>query len=84
MMDHDYTNDPTSTVEINAWREAAIADGWSAEPTYKTEPIERAMRLKRDGYVVQTITRAPAGIWKFGSPDFHVDSFLAMYSLRTE
>lgn len=41
------------------WREAAIADGWNAEPSYGDhEPLERAWRLTRDGYVIQGLSRA--------------------------
>jgi hypothetical protein len=41
------------------WRDAAIADGWEATPTYgESESIERACRLEHpDGFVAQIITR---------------------------
>lgn len=39
------------------WRDAAIADGWSVEPTYQHESVDRAFKLRRDGYVVQGIAR---------------------------
>lgn len=39
------------------WRDAAVADGWTVEPTYKHESVDRAFRLTRDGYVVQGIAR---------------------------
>jgi len=43
--------------EVYAWRKAAIADGWKAEATYQTEDISRAMKLTKDGFLVQTLTR---------------------------
>lgn len=43
-----------------AWRDAAIADGWSIEPTYgASEPVERAARLRREGFSAQILTRLP-------------------------
>jgi hypothetical protein len=40
------------------WREAAIADGWQAEPTYGDhEPLEQAWKLRRDGYTIQGLSR---------------------------
>jgi|GEM_PF-3222612 len=51
---------------VTAWRDAALADGWAARPTYTTvsggvgESAERACTLTRDGFTVQVVTR-PAG-----------------------
>lgn len=39
------------------WRDAAVADGWSIEPTYPHESVETAWRLLRDGFQVQGLTR---------------------------
>lgn len=41
------------------WRDAAKADGWTSEPTYKTESEERACRLRKDGFVAHILTRTP-------------------------
>lgn len=40
-----------------AWRDAAVADGWSIEPTYKNEDVNRAASLKRDGFKASVFTR---------------------------
>jgi hypothetical protein len=63
-MDFGYTNDHKQAAEVRAWRDAAIADGWAAKPTYRNESIESAMTLEREGYVVQVLLRSPAGKWK--------------------
>lgn len=48
----------TKVEQIIVWCKSAIADGWDHEPTYEgSEPEEYAMKLKREGFVVQTITR---------------------------
>lgn len=49
------------TVEwARAWRDAAVADGWSIEPTYgDSESVDRAARLSRVGWMAQVITRTP-------------------------
>lgn len=64
-------------VEIRKWRDAAIADGWDHAPTYAPhEEEDRACRLKRDGFVVQTITREElaklASIHAWGPDDLQV------------
>ena len=46
----------TRQEEIAEWVKAAIADGWSAKPTYN-EPIERAAKLNKDGWEVQMVAR---------------------------
>lgn len=44
---------------VTAYREAMIADGWEAEPTYPShEPLESAARLKRDGFVCLMLSRS--------------------------
>lgn len=42
---------------VRPWRDAAIADGWIAEPTYGHEPVERAFTLTRDGFKIMGILR---------------------------
>jgi hypothetical protein len=43
---------------VRAWVAAAVADGWAITPTYGDhEPVERAARLTRDGFVVQALMR---------------------------
>lgn len=48
-----------SLVELRAWRDAAIADGWKIAPTYDHEPVERACHLMREGFVVSMLLREP-------------------------
>lgn len=53
------------------WRENAVADGWSIEPTYpasldpngnKGEDVNRAATLKREGFLAMVFTRTyPSG-----------------------
>src|SRR5271157_489350 len=41
-----------------AWRDAAVANGWSIVPTYGDhEPVKRAARLEREGFTCQILTR---------------------------
>lgn len=54
--------------EVIRWREAAIADGWEAEPLYGDhEPIGKAAKLTREGYVAQVYARdennAMVSVW---------------------
>ena len=44
--------------EIVAWRDAAVADGWSITPTYNSEGIDRASTLDRDGWKALILTRS--------------------------
>lgn len=46
--------------EVDAWRLAAVEDGWSIEPTYQNEPIEQAAKLCKDSWAARTISR-PSG-----------------------
>lgn len=39
------------------YRDEMVADGWSIEPTYGSEPVESASRLKRQGFVSLILTR---------------------------
>lgn len=66
-MDFGFTNDKAQLSAVVAWREAAIADGWTAEPTYPNhEPVSSASSLKREGYLASILTREKdTGKWKF-------------------
>lgn len=49
-------------VRTDAWREAAIADGWAHEPLYPTHEGEnRACKLTREGWVAFVMTRRNEG-----------------------
>ena len=55
-------NDEQAVQVVHRFREAAIADGWSAQPTYEGhETVERAARLYREGFQLQLLSRAPTG-----------------------
>lgn len=43
--------------KVLAFRDAAMADGWSSEPTYAHEDEMRAFRLRRDGFLLQCLAR---------------------------
>jgi hypothetical protein len=44
--------------DVFKWRDDAIVDGWSIEPSYPGhEHIERAARLQKAGYTASIITR---------------------------
>ena len=44
--------------QVTQWRKDAVADGWSAKPTYPHhESIERAFTLNREGFIAQCLAR---------------------------
>lgn len=45
--------------QADAWREAAIADGWDVEPLYDCEEVERAAKLTKQGWVIFVFARTP-------------------------
>jgi len=45
--------------EVQAWVAAAVADGWTVRPAFKTESIERAAALEKDGWEARTLSRPP-------------------------
>lgn len=58
-----FTNDPKEMERVVAWREAAIADGWSCRATYEGhEAMERAATLDHPwGYHAMILSRDNAG-----------------------
>lgn len=56
-MDFGFTNDGARLRAAEAYRDAAVADGWSKRPTYESESIDRACTLNRDGFIMQVLTR---------------------------
>lgn len=49
------------TIEsATAWRLAALADGWTEEPTYVGQPVEQDSTLERGGFKVHLSARPPA------------------------
>lgn len=57
----DLTKDINKVLQAIAWREAAVADGWTAEPTYKHEPYERASRHTKEGFICTILARVNDG-----------------------
>ena len=52
-----FTNDPEDIERVRQWVAAAVADGWTIYPTYRTEPVESAARLSKDGFQAQVLMR---------------------------
>jgi len=63
--DFGLTNDRAQLDAAIAWRDAAAADGWTIEPTYRTEDVSRAARGTKDGFVFTVLTRTEVGSWKY-------------------
>lgn len=60
-MDFGFTNDIGRLDAANAYREAAIADGWSCTATYGNEPVERAASLVKGGFKMGILARDRRG-----------------------
>ena len=61
-----FTDNDNVYQRIVEFRDAAIQDGWDAKPTYpKTEPIETAASLSKDGFSMMILTRLQCGKWKY-------------------
>lgn len=53
-----FSNKQSDLDAARRYRDDAIADGWRAEPLYApNEELERAAKLKRDGFVMHVISR---------------------------
>lgn len=50
--------------DVRAWVESAKRDGWGSGTTYTSESIDWAVRLERDGFVIQALMR-PAGTFPY-------------------
>jgi hypothetical protein len=60
-MDFGFTNDVADLEAVRQWVADAVADGWDIEPTYRVEPVGRAARLTRDGYIAMALMRDNSG-----------------------
>ena len=47
----------STPIDVIAWRNAAIADGWRHFPTYHNESEDRAVTLKSDGFTCMITSR---------------------------
>ena len=52
-----FSNNAADLEAIKQWVADAVADGWGIEPTYRTELIDSAARLTRDGFVAMALMR---------------------------
>lgn len=52
-----FTDDEARMESVRQYVRDAITDGWTIEPTYTTESVERAAHLKREGFVMSVLTR---------------------------
>lgn len=66
-MEFGFSNDQARFDAVVAWRDAAIADGWSVEPYFPNhEPVSSASKLRREGYIASILTREKVNSkWKF-------------------
>ncbi|MEN6537952.1 MAG: hypothetical protein ABFD60_07980 [Bryobacteraceae bacterium] len=62
-----FTNDESVLQKAEAWKSAAIADGWSHKPTYNHEDESSACTLEKNGFHAIILTRTCFGSakWKF-------------------
>jgi hypothetical protein len=67
-----FTNDKNVFDKVVAFRDAAIADSWNIEQTYKDqkhckgEPVESASTLTRENFKMMILTRTEnIGKWKY-------------------
>jgi len=62
-----FTNKVEDYTAVVQFRDDAVEDGWSIEPSYKSESVDRASRLTRDGFIILIIARInEAGSkWKY-------------------
>ena len=62
-----FTNDKSRLLAVRAYRDAAVADGWSIRATYDGhETQERAAHLERDGYVISILSRTHTNMrWNY-------------------
>lgn len=59
-----YTNSDAEYQEVIAWREAALADGWTIEPI-STESIETWGRIRNGEFLGHVLARRNVGKWKY-------------------
>ena len=76
---------PMDTQTVRQWVEAAKNDGWDVQPTYPNhEPVEKAARGEKDGWVFQAIMRGNKGdsltVW---GPDSLVVRAYSPYNWET-
>lgn len=81
------TNDEQELNEVAAFRDAAIADGWTAKPGGSSEPLEVYAHLEKEGFKMHAMCRRNVGKWKFqtsihiwGPDDLAVDLLGPVYN----
>lgn len=61
-----FTNDKSVYDAAVKFRDDAVDDGWEIKPTYKTEDVNSAASLSRDGFSMMVLARDKgAGKWKY-------------------
>jgi len=64
---------------VTAWREAALADGWTQSQTYAGWPVEQRATLTRDGWIALVSADGWASVAAYG-PDRCVVRVPTVYS----
>ena len=65
-MEFGFTNNKEEYDRVIKFRDDAVKDGWSIEPSYGThESVERASTLKKNGYTMSVISREKIGKWEY-------------------
>jgi len=57
MSEFGYTNSDADYAKVVAWRDAAVADGWTLNAVYKKEPETSYGHLSKDGFTVHACCR---------------------------
>ena len=52
-----FSNDVKDLESVRQWVAAAAADGWNINPSYRTESVESAATLDKDGFRVLALMR---------------------------
>lgn len=77
--DFGFSKDPRHLESVQQWRDTAVRDGWSIEPTYQSEPVTRAAQLKREGYSILLLTRHPLEMNGKPHPKWHNESKISIW-----
>lgn len=64
-MDFGFTNDDKRYEDAIKWKCDALKDGWVIEPIYKTESVEFAAKLSKEGFVCNILTKFSGPRWKY-------------------
>jgi hypothetical protein len=66
MNEFGFTNKDEDYELVNNWFNAAVNDGWDAQPTYPGhETVDVAAKLTKERFVASILRRKRTGKWKF-------------------